>query len=806
MNVHFSRIGSVICVAWALAMTSGCNGLESQGPKTVTAASNAAPTAPTLNSNQLVTATSSIPATVVSTPANGGATTNTATIPVRIVPPKNLAPEIAEVAKLADNGVNDEVMLAFVERSTNTYKLGPEELIYLSDIGVAPAVITAMQRKGSTPPDTAVSTPNIPTPATGQPAATAPPPLPAVAEAPAAGTPPSGVIVAPTTTNVVTPTYVPGSPLAEAPPAPTPPAGQVVVQQPVVVPPPVTVTYFTDALSPYGSWVEVDGYGRCWRPDYAVLGPSWRPYADGGRWIWSDHGWYWMSDYPWGWATFHYGRWHLSGHHGWVWLPDTVWGPSWVCWRQTSSHCGWAPLPPGAYFRNSSWYYHDRHVGFDFGFSIGFSSFTFISWSRFCDTRPHHYYASHSHASKLYRESTVINNTIVGNNNTVVFEGVGRQAVARASRAPIPQASVRETAWTTASGGTRERLNQGQGGSVLESPRLAAAPPSTPTSNPASGRWAPSRNTGSSGNVSSTPALSGLSESSRPAGISREIGSSSIRSGFDPINTGGSVFIPSTRGSTPTASTPSTGSSSVPTPSRSVAPTPVATVQGLPLTPSTGAGGRRAVPVTTAPSSNVGSSGAPAATPPSPVTRGNPVPTTPAPSRPAQPFNPQSQIGGGSVTPTVRSTIPNRAVVPERVAGSGLNVPTTPASSMPNRAPTIPAPAGNFAPRSTVTPSLPSYTPPSAARNFAPSTERSAPAFRSAPVPATSFSPSPGAGRSFTPSTPSPSVPSRSIGAAPSAPAPSRSVAPAAGPARSFAPPPGGSGSGSGSGRRERDR
>ena len=51
---------------------------------------------------------------------------------------------VAEVIKLADSGVDESVMLAFVTNSTSTFNLGAEEIIYLNDIGVPSAVVTAM--------------------------------------------------------------------------------------------------------------------------------------------------------------------------------------------------------------------------------------------------------------------------------------------------------------------------------------------------------------------------------------------------------------------------------------------------------------------------------------------------------------------------------------------------------------------------------------------------------------------------------------------------------------------------------------
>ena len=89
--------------------------------------------------------------------------------------------------------------------------------------------------------------------------------------------------------------------------------------------------------------------GRAWRPDPDVVGEDFQPYATGGRWVYSDWGWTWESDYAWGWAPFHYGRWALTPSWGWVWYPGTVWAPAWVDWRFGGGYIGWAPLPPVGY-------------------------------------------------------------------------------------------------------------------------------------------------------------------------------------------------------------------------------------------------------------------------------------------------------------------------------------------------------------------------------------------------------------------------------------------------------------------------
>jgi hypothetical protein len=108
-----------------------------------------------------------------------------------------------------------------------------------------------------------------------------------------------------------------------------------------------SVSVFDAPLGQCGSWVDRPGYGRCWHPAY--VSSDWRPYCE-GYWLWTDGGWYWVSDEQWAWATYHYGRWVDDPYYGWVWTPDTEWAPSWVSWRQGDEYVGWAPLPPGSSF------------------------------------------------------------------------------------------------------------------------------------------------------------------------------------------------------------------------------------------------------------------------------------------------------------------------------------------------------------------------------------------------------------------------------------------------------------------------
>ena len=115
---------------------------------------------------------------------------------------------------------------------------------------------------------------------------------------------------------------------------------------------------FYGSLAPHGEWIYVDRDVYAWRPLHVTAG--WRPYLY-GRWAWTDHGWYWVSEEPWAWAVYHYGRWYCDDYYGWIWIPGYEWAPAWVEWRIGGSYVGWAPLGPYAVFSISFGVYYTRH-------------------------------------------------------------------------------------------------------------------------------------------------------------------------------------------------------------------------------------------------------------------------------------------------------------------------------------------------------------------------------------------------------------------------------------------------------------
>lgn len=393
--------------------------------------------------------------------ASTNAVTNATEEVLAKIPPDfsalGLRPELEEIVKLAQSGVSEEVIIQFINQSTNSYNnLTSQEIITLNDLGVPSNVIAAMMRKGGkseqeinkmTEDSIVVSATNETIVATReassaqqatqaqQPTQTQQP-----AQTQQVSQPSGQVQVAQIQTQVYTQTvYVPVQ--TEQP--------QVVVQQqPVVVQEqiPQTVAVYYNYLSPYGSWLYIDGYGYCWQPTVVVINPGWRPYFHGGRWVWTDYGWYWLSDYSWGWATFHYGRWHYHHSCGWVWVPDTVWAPAWVSWRITPTYCGWAPLPPHAYYHAGiGFVYHGRHVDVHFDFGLSDWHYTFVSWHSFHHRDFYRYALPRDHVRPVYENSTVINNYIIGNNNNVVINtGVGTEHISRLTREEVKKVVVRD--------------------------------------------------------------------------------------------------------------------------------------------------------------------------------------------------------------------------------------------------------------------------------------------------------------------------------------------------------------------------
>lgn len=301
------------------------------------------------------------------------------------LPKPSLPPLLDQVVRLKQSGADENVVRAYVEKAAPPYQVTGNEIIQLQELGVSKGVILALIEHSKSVTSTGNTTP-------------------AVTE-----------------------------------PAPQPPQTSVNG----TATPSDAVNDYRDALSPYGAWLDVPGYGWSWQPTVVVVNPSWRPYCDNGDWTWTDSGWYWRSYYSWGWAPFHYGRWYSHPSSGWLWCPDREWGPAWVSWRNSATYCGWAPLPPGACFSASlGWTFHGASVGLGFGFGLGAAHFTFVAHDRFSERHVGGHSLRGHEVGTVYRNTSVVNNYAVGANNRVINRGIGRETIAAAARTPIREASV----------------------------------------------------------------------------------------------------------------------------------------------------------------------------------------------------------------------------------------------------------------------------------------------------------------------------------------------------------------------------
>ena len=190
------------------------------------------------------------------------------------------------------------------------------------------------------------------------------------------------------------------------------------------------ISYFYDYLSDYGNWVWNAPFGHVWVPRGVPY--RWRPYSH-GRWVWTDHGWTWISSFEWGWIPSHYGRWGWDRGLGWFWVPDTVWGPAWVAWRWGDLYYGWAPLPPGAAWRG----------GMLYGEDIPDYYWLFLDGRYFLDRDLGRYILPYERNITIIHY-TVIRTNIVYRNNRIVNEGVDIDQIRRATRSEVVKYELKD--------------------------------------------------------------------------------------------------------------------------------------------------------------------------------------------------------------------------------------------------------------------------------------------------------------------------------------------------------------------------
>lgn len=673
------RIGRGLRLALAALslLAAGC-GATSVKEKTAGQSTNEVPAiageVAVTNAAEVLAAASAPPTAA----APGGETSKEKEPPVQksLRPSAALPEDVAKVVQLVESGAGEEVVRAYVGGADVRYELSLDQIIYLRDIGVSDGVIAAMMRRGSELREKDAESAALQTnlvsaveqikqglastqvvqngaSAGGAGAAALSGSAPQV---PGAGVNPAGGEAPPAAV---------GQPGEVGAPA-APPVVVQTVQVPAEAPP--AVQQFYTPLTQYGTWYQVPTYGWVWQPAVVTVDSTWMPYRHGGRWVWSNCGWYWCSDYSWGWAPFHYGRWCTYPGIGWCWVPDTVWGPSWVTWRSCDTYIGWAPLPPACGWTSGvglTWHGGAVSVGFGFGLAHGW--YTFVPSGRFCHRNLSQHAVRGADHDGAFRRSTVVNNVIIGDNNTIVNNGIGYNQVASRVRDEIPKARVEPLPAESRQALKADRLERSKDGFVVYRP--------TAVEN-AGGRPTLRSEVRPVSNASVAPTRSSSGIPVRPTAAS----------GFSTMNPGSGKAVES-RGGVPASGRPVSGA--VVGAGATGSPVPrTATAPGRPVPTSRSSG------VATPNADGVPSSGVarPYSTGGSGMTRAGEVRAIDSSGRPA-----------GVSQPGPRNLAPVRETLPVPLSDPSKNMPTRSGQSMrspgaagvaPNAPMAAPAPTG----------------------------------------------------------------------------------------------------------------
>ncbi|WPR75752.1 DUF6600 domain-containing protein [Algoriphagus sp. NG3] len=283
----------------------------------------------------------------------------------------------------------------------------------------------------------------------------------------------------------------------------------------------VSFQVFYDELMPYGDWVKDARYGYVWLP---AVYDDFHPYGTNGHWVMTSYGNTWVSDYDWGWATFHYGRWYYDDNYrSWAWIPDYTWGPAWVDWRTGGGYYGWAPMGPG----------------FSVSVRVNIPAFhwVFVPQNRFVYRNVYSYCVPRGRRVNIYNNTTIINHTVVYNNNKY-YAGPPRREIERVTKRSYPErrlesskAPGRTVASRNAVRAYRPDLQSARGTSTSARPSRVLSSGEARTQPTAT----PSRVNSRSESVSGRPATTtaGSSRSVQPATTPSRSNSTSKGSAFE---------------------------------------------------------------------------------------------------------------------------------------------------------------------------------------------------------------------------------------------------------------------------------
>ena len=313
-----------------------------------------------------------------------------------------------DLINLARSGVDQEILSAYIEKANGPYHLTTDQIVELKNLGVSSTTIAeAIKHETPENPSAAIigeKSPEAPAVAE-QDSPSAPATTTAPAASAAAGTAPPPEVVAPAESDQ-------------------------------------NISFFYQALNPYGTWIVVDG-SWCWRPYAAGVNVAWSPYFTNGYWTYTDWGWTWVSNYSWGWAPFHYGRWFRHAHYGWMWEPGTEWGPAWVSWRTGDDYFGWAPLPCHARFvEHQGIFFNGRLAvgGVEFGLTIG--DYFFVPSRHFADRDVWRYGVGQGERGGFFNRTTFVRDNYRFDHDRIFNAGPSRDRVEHFTHRNIQQVTL----------------------------------------------------------------------------------------------------------------------------------------------------------------------------------------------------------------------------------------------------------------------------------------------------------------------------------------------------------------------------
>ena len=615
---------------------------------------------------------------------------------VPVIDTATISENVTGVIEMAKRGVGGEALLAYVESNPITQKLTSENIIYLNDIGVPESVVATMIRQGESNQG----------------------------KTPAAPIEKKAIQTPPVASN----------------PAPAAPQSA----------PPLEENSFHRSLSPYGDWIYDSKHGWVWRPTVARVETGWRPYSNGGRWIYSDVGWYWNSYYSWGWAPFHYGRWHRSGIHGWYWVPGYRWSPAWVHWRSSDRYAGWAPLPPGCnYVTGVGYMWHGSRVSIGFHFGLSHSHYTYCDYSYLRHRRMHRHRVREKDVTVVHNETKVVNNHITGNNNTIINNGVSPSIVEQKTREPVRKVRIREVDLEVENIAKIGQIDANEKTLAVYRPKLQS-PPNATSSEKTFNRQQVSKTTASNDNKeenttedkSENKTINGRKIAKKNNSLKSTQQTKNTKSTLIPRPLGRTGIVKSIRPSTVTPLTPSrTTSSSAASPGKpNVVKTPsrIATSRSkigpssISRRPLNSSSTRLGSPSTPSRPSNIGrSSGFKQYSPPNTTVK-KPIRTYGSP-RLSSPTKPSSSSSLSRINPSnsknprtsTRRSQPSKR--PSSLGTSNNYKPSTKSYRAPSRrtSPSYKAPSRSYSPPSRSSSPSRSYSPPS--RSYSPPSAPSRP-------------------------------------------------------------------------------